>query len=119
MYHNRVVSRGRLLRWLLVLTAVILPADTVKANDIELAVEIPPGFGRHIKRDDQTSVSVWLDGANPFRAETMETYVQVLHTQFLSPIFLYPLASNKDWSSFPSEVLAEYTLPYFLFLPLS
>jgi ribosome-dependent ATPase len=58
----------------------------LKANDIEVAIEIPPGFGRRIKREDQTSVSVWLDGASPFRAETMEGYVEGLHRQYLEKL---------------------------------
>jgi len=61
-------------------------SERMKASDIDLAIEIPPGFGRQVKREDVTSVSVWIDGANPFRAETIEGYVQGLHTQYLEKL---------------------------------
>jgi len=61
-------------------------SERMMANDIDLAIEIPPGFGRQVKREDVTSVSVWIDGANPFRAETIENYVQGLHRQFLEKL---------------------------------
>ncbi len=47
----------------------------LKSNDITLAIEIPPGFGRDIKRGATPSISAWIDGANTQRAGTIESYV--------------------------------------------
>jgi len=58
----------------------------MQAHDIDLAIEMPPDFGRQIKRGDGPSVSVWIDGANPFRAETTEVYVMGLHKGFLAKL---------------------------------
>ena len=58
----------------------------MRAHKIDLAIEIPPDFGRSIKRRETPSVSVWIDGANPFRAETIENYVIGLHDGFLQKL---------------------------------
>ncbi|NMG49063.1 ribosome-associated ATPase/putative transporter RbbA [Azoarcus communis] len=54
----------------------------MKANDITLAIEIPPGFGRSVVRGDDWQVSAWIDGANTSRAATIEGYVQQAHGLF-------------------------------------
>lgn len=55
----------------------------LKSNDITLAIEIPPNFGRMLKRNAAWQVSAWIDGANTLRAGTIEGYVQQAHTHFL------------------------------------
>ena len=55
----------------------------LKRGDVNVTVEIPPGFGRDIKRGRPTEVGVWIDGAMPFRAETIRGYLQGVHNQFL------------------------------------
>lgn len=54
----------------------------LKLNDITLAIEIPPGFGRLVKRGADWQVSAWIDGANTSRAATIEGYVQSAHNLF-------------------------------------
>ncbi len=49
------------------------------SNDITLAIEIPPDFGRDLKRGAGTQVSAWIDGANTQRAGTIEGYVTAAH----------------------------------------
>ena len=46
----------------------------MKANEISLAIEIPPQFGRDLLRGAGPEVSARIDGANPFRAETIQQY---------------------------------------------
>ncbi|HUN98364.1 MAG TPA: ribosome-associated ATPase/putative transporter RbbA [Bradyrhizobium sp.] len=53
-------------------------------GDIKLAMEIPPGFGRDIARGRPTVVSAWVDGANPFIAQTIRGYVQAMHQLYLA-----------------------------------
>jgi ribosome-dependent ATPase len=55
----------------------------LKSGEVSATVEIPPGFGRDIKRGRPTGVSVWIDGAMPFRAETIRGYLQGVHQKFL------------------------------------
>lgn len=56
----------------------------LKSNDITLAIEIPPGFGRDLKKGQTPSISAWIDGANTTRASTIEGYVMGAHVQYLT-----------------------------------
>jgi ribosome-dependent ATPase len=56
----------------------------LEAGDIRAAIEIPPGFGRDIARGRPTSVAAWIDGAMPFRAQTVRGYLQGMHQLYLS-----------------------------------
>ena len=55
-------------------------------NDITLAIEIPPGFGRDAKRNAGPQVSAWIDGANTQRAGTIEGYVSAAHQSLIEQI---------------------------------
>ncbi len=56
----------------------------LKNGDISASIEIPPGFGRDIKRGRPAWVSAWIDGAMPFRAETIRGYLQGMHQLYLT-----------------------------------
>jgi ribosome-dependent ATPase len=56
----------------------------LQSGDIRAAIEIPPGFGRDIKRGRPAWVSAWVDGAMPFRAETIRGYLQGMHQLYLT-----------------------------------
>ena len=58
--------------------------NRLKSGDIKAAIEIPPGFGRDIKRGRPAWVSAWVDGAMPFRAETIRGYLQGMHQLYLT-----------------------------------
>jgi ribosome-dependent ATPase len=58
----------------------------LRAGRIKLAVEIPPGFGRDLRRGRSPEVAVWLDGAQPFRAETSRGYAEGVHQAFLAEL---------------------------------
>ncbi|MDX1796360.1 MAG: ribosome-associated ATPase/putative transporter RbbA, partial [Hydrogenovibrio sp.] len=51
---------------------------------IEVAIEIPPGFGKNLKSGKNVTVSAWVDGANTFRAGTVTGYVSGAHAAYLS-----------------------------------
>jgi ribosome-dependent ATPase len=56
----------------------------IKNGDIQAAIEIPPGFGRDIKRGRPTWVSATVDGAMPFIAQTIRGYLQAMHALYLA-----------------------------------
>ncbi len=60
----------------------------MRSGELSLAIEIPPGFGRDLKRGRQPEVGVWVDGAMPFRAETIRGYVQGMHYDYLGDLSL-------------------------------
>ncbi|MEJ0095100.1 MAG: ribosome-associated ATPase/putative transporter RbbA [Methylocella sp.] len=56
----------------------------LQSGDINAGIEIPPDFGRYMKKNVPTYVGAWVDGAMPFRAETIRGYLESVHQQFLS-----------------------------------
>ena len=58
--------------------------NRLKSGDIKAAIEIPPSFGRDIKRGRPAWVGAWVDGAMPFRAETIRGYLQGMHQLYLT-----------------------------------
>jgi ribosome-dependent ATPase len=56
------------------------------SGDVRAVIEIPPGFGRDIKKGEPTWVGAWVDGAMPFRAETIRSYLIGVHQQFLNDL---------------------------------
>jgi ribosome-dependent ATPase len=63
----------------------------MRAGELSLAIEIPPGFGRDLARGDNVQIGAWIDGAMPQRAETVQGYVQGMHQQWLAG--RYPLTN--------------------------
>jgi ribosome-dependent ATPase len=56
----------------------------LRGGELAVAIEIPPGFGKDLRRGRPLEVGVWLDGAVPFRAETSRGYIQGLHLDYLT-----------------------------------
>ncbi|MEI9924287.1 MAG: ABC transporter permease [Bradyrhizobium sp.] len=61
----------------------------LKSGDIKAAIEIPPNFGLDIKRGRPAWVSALVDGAMPFRAETIRGYLQGMHQLYLADPTIY------------------------------
>jgi ribosome-dependent ATPase len=55
----------------------------MRDGEISLAIEIPPGFARHLQRGDAVQIGAWVDGAMPQRADTIKGYVQGIHQTWL------------------------------------
>jgi ribosome-dependent ATPase len=58
--------------------------NRLKSGNISAAIEIPPNFGSDIKRGRPVWVSALVDGAMPFRAETIRGYLQGMHQLYLT-----------------------------------
>jgi ribosome-dependent ATPase len=58
----------------------------LRSGELRLAIEIPPKFGKDVKRGRQPEVGIWLDGAMPFRAETSRGYVRGVHQQYMEDL---------------------------------
>ncbi|QOG06568.1 ribosome-associated ATPase/putative transporter RbbA [Aureimonas sp. OT7] len=56
----------------------------MRNGELSLALEIPPGFGRSVLRENAVELGAWIDGSNPQRAETVSGYVQGMHGNWLS-----------------------------------
>ena len=56
----------------------------MRAGEISLAIEIPPGFARDLARGVPVEIGAWIDGAMPSRAETVRGYVQGMHSTWFA-----------------------------------
>ena len=56
----------------------------LSSGELNLALEIPPGFGRDVLRGREVAVGAWIDGSMPIRAETVRGYVQGVHQHWLT-----------------------------------
>ncbi len=57
--------------------------ERLRSGKVTATIEIPPGFGRDLHRGRPTEVGAWIDGAMPFRAETIRGYLEGVHRQYL------------------------------------
>lgn len=55
----------------------------MRSGELSLALEMPPNFGRDVERGNAVKIGTWIDGAMPFRAETLRGYVAAMHQGWL------------------------------------
>lgn len=79
--------------------AVQSPAEALErlqSDDISLVLEIPPQFGRDLRRGSKPEVLAQVDGANVFRGETVSQYARsVQDTMLRDPASGLPTDSKK------------------------
>lgn len=80
--------------------------DRLQSGELSVGVEIPPDFGRDLERGTTPEVSVWLDAAMPFRAETARGYVTGLVSNYLADA--QARRSGKTTSSGPVQIDSRY-----------
>jgi ribosome-dependent ATPase len=80
----------------------------MRAGEISLAIEIPPGFGRDAARGQPVAIAAWIDGAMPQRAETIQGYVQGMHAHWLTEKAQLLLGRKIALSSFTLETRFRY-----------
>ena len=56
------------------------------SGELRLALDIPAGFGRDVRRNRPAGVGAWVDGAMPFRAETARGYLEGLQQLYLADL---------------------------------
>ena len=55
----------------------------LQSDDVSLILEVPPGFGRNLRRGSGPEVLAEVDGAMTFRGETVAQYVEGVHQTVL------------------------------------
>ena len=78
----------------------------LKTGAVNATIEIPPGFGRDLRAGRGTEVGVWVDGAMPFRAETMRQYLTGVHQSYLDDPLLTGYPKEKSYAT--TEVRFRY-----------
>jgi ribosome-dependent ATPase len=56
----------------------------LQADEVATVIEIPPNFSRNLRRGDTPDILAQIDGANPFRAETIKQYVEGVQNTVLA-----------------------------------
>ncbi|GAB2180199.1 ribosome-associated ATPase/putative transporter RbbA [Denitratisoma sp. agr-D3] len=51
----------------------------MKSGELSLALEIPEKFGQDLRRGRSPEIALWVDGAMPYRGETIRGYAQAMH----------------------------------------
>jgi len=78
----------------------------LKSGDIALAIEMPPGFGKDLLQGRTPEVAAWIDGAMPFRAETIRGYLEGLHLAYLAE--LHRRAYGAEMRVLPADIVSRY-----------
>jgi ribosome-dependent ATPase len=60
----------------------------MRSGELSLTLEIPPNFGKDLRRGRNPEVAAWIDGAMPFRANNINAYVQGLHYSYINDLFI-------------------------------
>jgi ribosome-dependent ATPase len=71
------------------------------AGKAQVIVEIPPHFGRDLRKGVPTEIGAWIDGAMPFRAATIRGYMQGVHQQYLRDL---AVAAGQDGAAVPATI---------------
>jgi len=56
------------------------------SGELAVALEFPPDYGRDLQAGRDVTIGVWIDGAMPFRGETVRGYLEGLHAQYLQEL---------------------------------
>jgi len=60
----------------------------MRSGKLSLVLEIPPNYGKDLRRGRTPELSAWIDGAMPFRAETIGGYVQGMHYDYIADLMI-------------------------------
>ncbi len=80
----------------------------MRSGELSLAIEIPPGFARDLKRGNVVQIGAWVDGAMPQRAETIQGYAKAMHYAWLSDMAMHRLGKNFNISNANVETRFRY-----------
>ena len=83
-YIEQFRSISRYFRWEEPIYSDDEALKRLQADEVSTVVEIPPSFSRDFRRRAGPDVLAQVDGANPFRGETIAQYVQGVQKQLLA-----------------------------------
>ncbi len=90
----------------------------MESGELALALQIPPGFGKSVRRGETAEIAGLIDGSDTNRAGTVESYVKNAHADVLakagqSALALTPLATPHSPDAAPPAQL----IPRFQYNP--
>ncbi|MDC0660767.1 ribosome-associated ATPase/putative transporter RbbA [Leisingera sp. SS27] len=78
------ISGSRYFRTTPPLSSAAEGRNRLVSGEVSLVIELPPDFGRKLRADEPAEVLAVVDGAIPFKGETVEGYAAGLHQTFLN-----------------------------------
>jgi ribosome-dependent ATPase len=95
-------------RYFIELPAILEDADLdrrMKTGELTLAVDIPAGFGRDLRRGHWPEVGLWIDGAMPYRGETVRGYAEGMHLQYVQQLIQ---ESTGTTIGYPANIVSRF-----------
>ncbi|PWE31242.1 multidrug ABC transporter ATP-binding protein [Maritimibacter sp. 55A14] len=88
------------------------------SGELALALQIPPGFGRSVRRGKTAEIAALIDGTDTSRAGTVESYVEGAHSHILTTGAQSALAlTGLGASAGPNQALPAQLEPRFHYNP--
>jgi ribosome-dependent ATPase len=84
----------------------------MRSGELAVAIEIPAGFGRDLANLRSPEVAFWIDGAMPFRGETIKGYVTGLVMRYAQDLAVERLGPNPVSNAYVGSVNIENRFRY-------
>ncbi|MBX3686491.1 MAG: ribosome-associated ATPase/putative transporter RbbA [Rhodocyclaceae bacterium] len=78
----------------------------MQSGELALVIEIPPRYGRDLRAGRSPEVAMWVDGAMPFRGETVRGYAEGNHYTYV--LDLVRRKSGVTPSLYPTDIEVRY-----------
>jgi ribosome-dependent ATPase len=79
----------------------------LRSNDVSAGIEVPPQYGRDLRRGSNAEASAVVDGADPFRAETIKQYIEGVNLKAYEEIQIRTQGSATP--NFVSDMQTRFT----------
>lgn len=72
----------------------------LQSGDVQVAIEIPPDFGRYRMQDMRPQIGVFIDGSFPFRGETARGYVEGIALNYAAELARQTVGRYEEPTAF-------------------
>ena len=84
----------------------------MRSGELAVAIEIPAGYGRNLASLRSPQAAFWVDGAMPFRGETIRGYVSGLLQRYAQDLVVERLGPNPVSNVYVGSVIIENRFRY-------
>ena len=84
----------------------------MQSGELAVVVEIPSGFGRDLENLHPPEFGIWIDGAMPFRGETIKGYVNGLLLRYVQDLVLERFGPNAPANAYLGNLNLENRFRY-------
>jgi ribosome-dependent ATPase len=74
-------------------------------GELALAIDIPANYGRDLRRGQAPEIGMWIDGAMPYRGETVRGYAEGMHQQYVQQIIKEATGLS---TAYPVNIVSRY-----------